>query len=258
MGRQKNLIPRPCDNLECDQTVLNTRICKRCSSRKLRHGNFNFIPRPRKHFFNQDLLKTETKETSWFLGWCASDGYVSEKKKYVKVEICDKEILENFARIFDYKEEIKVLKPRAGRNNRKQSYQLQLCSKILTEDIVRLGIKQKKSKTIEMPIISDEFFNHFLRGLIEGDGSIWYQKRCLKSLYICLNSASLLFLEQLSDRINLKSNIRRMKPGLYRLNYCGESARELASRIYQDSEGIRLERKYQKYQEHLSYLNNVQ
>jgi hypothetical protein len=142
----------------------------------------------------------------------------------------------------NYEGEVK--QPKLRISSKKQSYLLQFCNKKMTSDFVSIGIKQNKSKTIEIPKINDKFFYHFLRGVIEGDGSIIRDE---KRLFVFLNSASKIFLEQIANKINLTYKIREMKSGLYRLVYWNPHSEELCRRIYEDSEGIRLTRKYNKY-----------
>jgi hypothetical protein len=42
----------------------------------------------------------------------------------------------------------------------------------LVKDLMEIGLTPRKSLTIQLPTIPDEYFYHFTRGYIEGDGWI--------------------------------------------------------------------------------------
>ncbi len=248
---------KPCSNPECTTLVWKGKYCGKCYLRLHRHGDVNKVLSKRKLQYNEKFVATQTKESCWFIGWMASDGYIDEKNNRIRLEICDKEILEIISKLIEYNGTIKETKMREC--HKKQPYRLQLGAKELVEDFVKIGIHQNKSKTLEMPTINPEFFYHFLRGVIEGDGSIVRIKDRTDRLFVFLNSASLKFLEQIANMVDLPHKIRELKPGVYRLVYWDNKAKELCERLYKDSEGIRLTRKYLKYKnEDEKILENVE
>ena len=64
--------------------------------------------------------------------------------------------------------------------NKGKYYQLSLRSKIICEDLKKLGCLQKKSKILVFPTESQvpkNLIHHFIRGYFDGDGSVWEGKR---------------------------------------------------------------------------------
>jgi hypothetical protein len=113
----------------------------------------------------------------------------------------------------------------------------------MCQDFVDFGIRQRKSLTVKMPKIDDKYFYHFLRGVIEGDGSIIYHKN---RLIVTINSGSLEFLQAINNIVGINSSIFKTN-AIYRIAYTGKYAKTLCELIYKDSEGLRLKRKYDKY-----------
>lgn len=261
-GRWDNYVKtqKPCSNETCDSLVWKGKYCAKCRTRKSRHGNVNTILTKRQLEYNENFLKENSPQSTYFIGWVATDGYIDQTNNRVTLNICDKEILDNFKTILGYSGEIKVSNKR--KEHHKQAYRLTLSNKELVKDFVNLGIKQRKSRTIELPKINDVNFYHFLRGAIEGDGSIIVSKsEKSPRLFVFLNSGSLKFLEQIKERVNLGNNkiltltYKTAHEPIYRLVWSGKYAEELCERLYKDSDNLRLDRKYQKYLEYKTLRN---
>lgn len=57
--------------------------------------------------------------------------------------------------------------------------------------MLNLGIGPRKSKTIRLPILSNKYFSHFLRGYFDGDGCVnicTYRRKNRKNLSTILSS----------------------------------------------------------------------
>lgn len=211
--------------------------------------------------YNENILKENSPQSTYFMGWVTTDGYIDQINNRVTLNICDKEVLDNFKTILGYSGEIKISNKRKAHH--KQAYRLTLTNKELVKDFVNLGIRQKKSRTIELPEIDNQNFYHFLRGVIEGDGSVVVSKyldkrrnQITNKLFVYLNSGSLKFLEQIKERVNLGNNkiltltYKTAHEPIYRLVWSGKYAEQLCSLLYENSENLRLDRKYQKYLEY--------
>lgn len=104
--------------------------------------------------------------------------------------------------------------------------------------------------------------NHFFRGLLDGDGCITISNsnKKYKQTAIYFSSSAeqnWVFLTNVLDKINVKYKIRVIKDirGQSSQLYINESLSiyNFCEFIYKDSDGIRLERKYNKYLEFLEY-----
>lgn len=110
---------------------------------------------------------------AYVLGFLFADGNISHTKRntwFWSLQITDKEILFtmrekiNSSHKISYKKKIE---------NNKQLYRLQIGSKEMCSDLIKLGLTPKKSKTMLFPKIPDKYFSDFLRGYFDGDGGIW-------------------------------------------------------------------------------------
>ena len=128
-------------------------------------------------------------------------------------------------------------------------------------DLLKLGITPQKSLTLQFPKnIPDEYLSHFIRGEFDGDGSFYIQKsNKKKNRYL---NASVIgnvdFLTILKNKLknnNIESSglyrVSNNKPNysnrIYDLRYFSKQAIKLGDFMYQGSENLRLERKYNIY-----------
>jgi hypothetical protein len=104
--------------------------------------------------------------------------------------------------------------------------------------------------------------SHFLRGFFDGDGCITISNSGNKYKQIAIYFSSTTtqdwtFITNILDSIKVKYKIRHNTDNLGKSSQVcindSESIYNLCEFIYKDSDGIRLERKYEKYQEFLDY-----
>lgn len=145
---------------------------------------------------------------------------------------------------------------------------IQIQNQDLVEWFLNKGCVQRKSRIIELPEIPDEYFFDFLRGFIDGDGSVSLTHRIYKNgfeaeyLRIRITTGSENFAKQLAEKIrNLKIAVsltkREFKPsenflavrgGLkYIIDINSNNAIKLANLIYHDAfrKDLCLKRKYE-------------
>ena len=131
-----------------------------------------------------------------------------------------------------------------------------------------------KSLIVKMPVILDEYFPHFIRGLFDGDGCItiaFKNKKRVTALKAYIVSASKNFIKDISNKfhsINIKNNIytisgkNRTAFGItkdyndcYRIVFNGKNAIKFFNLIYNNDNNLHLERKYQTYLEYTNIRN---
>ena len=109
---------------------------------------------------------------AYVLGFIAADGALIKNKRgacFLEIQSTDKEIVYKIRSVFKSNLAIGEYQPKHENHNRR--YRLQIGSKEIFSDLLKLGIKPKKSKTIKLPDVPDKYFSHFLRGYFDGDGS---------------------------------------------------------------------------------------
>jgi len=105
-------------------------------------------------------------------------------------------------------------------------------------DLLRLGLKPKKSSDIEFPEVPKVYMRHFIRGCWDGDGSVYSEKRRKGYLIASYYSGSLKFIEGLLDefeRVGLskrKIYEKKGKSSSYYFKYTGSNCIKLYHYLY--------------------------
>lgn len=116
----------------------------------------------------------------------------------------------------------------------------------LVRVLAAYGIGPRKSLTVKFPEIPSNVLHHFVRGLIDGDGSVMHDKRGRNSLVLTICSGALDFLNGMKAAVPFKCGRPSRGTGVWRIAWWGKSARGLRDWIYRESSGVRLERKYRR------------
>ena len=132
---------------------------------------------------------------------------------------------------------------------------LRIGSHDIYNDLLRIGITPRKSKTITLPNVPSKSIVYFFRGYLDGDGCInLYHKK--KRLSVIFTSGSKLYLEQLSKIISFVLGIKIhtvfRNSRAFQIKYSTKEAIQLLRYIYSDvGNGLYLERKYKIFLEFL-------
>jgi hypothetical protein len=193
----------------------------------------------------------DTPGKAYVLGYWAADGcMIGKNNKTYEVSITsnDKEHLYLLRDIF--KSDRTLTLNGAGFKN----WKLCISNKNLYKGLSRLGFTDRKSLSLQYPEwLSPKLDSHFIRGFFDGDGCISVGTH--NSIVLCLANGSPPFLEAVDNRIPIKSTgvkRQRKEVNTFVLNLSGDRARAFLYYIYQDSEGLRLKRKYDRYQDYLN------
>jgi len=121
-------------------------------------------PGYRKHHLNESFFKSWTNEMAWVLGFIVTDGCINPTQSFA---ISQKDIipLERIKLLLEYTGDIK-------KYGNSSTYMLSINSKLLKDDLTKLGLTEKKSLTINFPNCPAEYLPHFVRGVIDGDGHV--------------------------------------------------------------------------------------
>jgi hypothetical protein len=208
------------------------------------------IIRKSKYRVNHDFFKKWSPNMAYVLGWFFSDGNVSSKENQINIHINRKDyaILEKIKAILSSN------RPIGAYSN--SSY-LRINSKMLTNDLIRLGCWPRKSLTLKFPCINDELLPHFIRGYFDGDGSITFNKPNVIKIYF-LGTKN--FLEEMQRRLNkvLGLSIRPLYEhhNIWLCRYYGDDARKLCIWMYLNAQDLYLERKKERFDRHMMVREN--
>jgi Mor family transcriptional regulator len=195
-------------------------------------------------FFN----KIDTPEKAYTLGWFYSDGCVDlSGKMRIQLQIEDKYILEQIAKIMEHDGIIKDVPPPKKFPDRKWQTCLTINRKELCDKLIELGCLPNKSLILKFPTadqVPDYLLSSFIRGFYDGDGGISSYTTSLTSTDIFLKDLALILKNKLG--IDGQLYYRHADKNTATLMFSKkESSKKFLQWIYTDST-IHLTRKYEK------------
>lgn len=134
------------------------------------------------HFFFQHGIHDE--RTAYILGIFLTDGSIGTSNhgsKYVRLQMTDKDIVEDVYKALNIKTKLQYS---ISRN----AYSFSIASPYLHHDLTSLGCVENKTQVINYPFIPKELDKHLIRGIIDGDGSWWITKEGICLMAICGNN----------------------------------------------------------------------
>lgn len=222
----------------------------------------------RKYKFNENYFKeVNTPNKAYFLGLLYADGSMSNKKSScaIKLKEEDKHILEEF------KNDIGIDKPLYYRKSElvkgtkyigKAQYKLELCSEELTKDLKKLGVVPNKGDSIRFPkedVVPKKYIKDFIRGWFDGDGCIYTsQNRIMLNLVsneLFLKSFSEFLTKELNINTKYKKDKRSNSWYLFIMKI--KDVIKFCEYIYEDSNCIKLTRKYEKFKNYMKLKEEV-
>jgi DNA-binding transcriptional regulator WhiA len=212
----------------------------------------------RKFKFNTQYFRNiDCEEKAYWLGFISADGSISSNKKYghrmsIELSVVDEHHLEKLSSHINFPGKIRRRhKTSFGKN--KEFCCLNVSSKTMVLDLIGLGVTPNKSLSLSMPNIPIDLYKHFIRGVVDGDGSIGFNNRNGAILSIC--SGSLQFLISIKHIFDTYSGFaggglyKSLNSNLNTLSYGGNnSAFKIIEWLYKDAV-VYLDRKYTRYLE---------
>lgn len=158
---------------------------------------------PIQKIFNKKFFKVWSPEMAYILDFLFADGNIIKTKRntyFVGWYSGDHDLLTAMAQSMGSNHKIALRKAKMG-----SVYALQIGSKELFSDLVRLGLTPNKSRRMQLPKIPKKYVGDFIRGYFDGDGNVWsglvHKKRKTPTLVlnVAFTSASRDFLKKLSN-----------------------------------------------------------
>ena len=226
--------------------------------RRLRQ--FGIRARPRGPLYQSKTLNGFIRwspNLAYAVGLIATDGNLSGDGRHLSLTSIDRDLLETLRTCLHLGAAIRP--HRGGHGSR--GLRVQWGDRYFYEWLVGIGLTPAKSLTLRPLAVPDSVFADFLRGCIDGDGSVvvyadWYhtdknERYVYERLYVTLVSGSWRFLDWIRSTvhrlISLKGSIsaRRAegKNPLWTLRYAKGESLELLRRIYYSPTVPRLTRK---------------
>lgn len=126
--------------------------------------------------------KIDTPNKAYILGFLCADGSNNRDKNTVSMtlEEGDFDILEKIRKEIKSERELDFLDYSNKHNfgyTYKNQYRLLLFSSHICDSLIAHGVVPNKSLILEFPEIEKELLHHFIRGVFDGDGSVYQGKR---------------------------------------------------------------------------------
>lgn len=237
-------------------------VSKRAITRVLREFNIN-TKRKNRYTLNENYFnQVDTEAKAYILGFIYADGFVgSDKYNNVVISSIDKEILEKIKYEMNFSGEIRTGN-KGGFENSKIGYVLNFSSKILTDDLRKIGLYPNKSLTVEyVPRLREDLVRHFIRGYFDGDGSIMLshntayhtvagvRKKYTYPTFMFDLLGTELMLNEIKRIMNLKSHslLNTKTQEIKRLACRSKGEAEKIFKYLYNNSTIYMERKYQKW-----------
>ena len=205
-----------------------------------------------RHVRAERAMKTITwnNKLAYAVGLLTADGNLSPDGRHMAFVSKDRDLANSFRECLNLRNKISL--KASGYNKEKKYCVIQFGNIKFYNFLTDIGLKPNKSKTIKSLLIPTAYFADFLRGLIDGDGTIDYfmhpeSKR--KQFRIRIASGSISFLEwlrkMLTMLLNTKGSIKNVTRA-YQLCYYKGDSRRIANFMYYTKDVVSLRRKYEK------------
>lgn len=110
------------------------------------------------------------------MGLLYTDGNINKEKNKITLSLADKDVIEKLYPLFSDIEKRKIYIFNDKNENHSQMYTIINTNKDAINELLNLGITEHKSLTIEFPnIIQQDNLLSFIRGVFDGDGSVYTQ-----------------------------------------------------------------------------------
>ncbi len=197
---------------------------------------------------NENYFKIWSNEMAYVLGFILADGCIIEGtyKGYsgalkFGVNKRDIDILEKIREKLSSQHRISF--------STNDAVHLTITSQIIVNDLKNLGIIYRKSLHENVPNVPEKYIKDFIRGIVDGDGSISFDKRSHPTLSVCGGKRTISFIQNhFINKFNIYSKIGKIKKNeksqyLFSIGYRSNSAKTLIDYLYTNST-LYLERKF--------------
>lgn len=200
-------------------------------------------------FDNTVFDKIDTEEKAYWLGFLYADGNVSSTINNVEISLSARDIdhLKKFNIFIKNKADVKIQTSKCN-NKEYLRCRLTITSKYFKNQLIKLGCIPNKSLVLKFPsnkIINKKLVNHFIRGYVDGDGSITFTKSGRLSLSIIGTYEFLSSIREIYPQFSDLKKDKRWKNNTYYIICHTNKADEVLTSLYKNAT-IYLQRKYNR------------
>jgi len=200
---------------------------------------------------NENYFKRWSSNMAYMLGFILADGCIiegtyrgySDSLKF-GVQKRDVDILEKIKKELSSSHKISLCK---------NADHFSITNQVIVNDLKKLGITYRKSLKENIPNVPQKYVRDFIRGIVDGDGSISFDKRNYPTLSVCGGKKTITFIQNhFLSKLGIYSKIGKRKKiqFIFYIGYRANSAKDIINYLYNDS-NLYLERKHNLYQKSL-------
>lgn len=213
------------------------------------------VPRSKLKCCSLDLnffKKIDSHEKAYWLGVIVSDGTIQKDGYKVSLTSKNIDLIRKFKKAIKSSHKITPINSFDKRTKKTYSrFIIQIGSKDLVSDIIKLGITNKKSYTCEFPKIEEKYYLSFLRGLFDGDGSLTVKSKENYRMSFTATREIINFIQIfLKEKHNIEPHpiyVTSTNMNVCRTHYFSDT-KKILSLLYENSnKNSRLNRKYKLY-----------
>lgn len=196
-----------------------------------------------------------TPELAYVIGLLATDGNLSKDGRHIIMRSCDIQLLKTFKKCLNLSNRIEETFYNGW--GKRRAYRIQFGNVQLYRWLLKIGLTPRKTYTIGKLEIPDKYFADFIRGHLDGDGSIWTYKDYWNTfknpkyiytrLWIRFISASRIHIEWIRENIyrllSIKGHLGERKPwrndqttSLWEVKFAKQDSIKLLSWLYYNSD----------------------
>ncbi len=202
---------------------------------------------------NENFFSSWSPEMAYVLGLIITDGCIS-KTSVISLSMNDKELLEKVKKVMGSAHNITPSKHQKG------LYYYHFAREKLVKDLEKLCVVPRKSLIVKFPGVPEAYLPNFIRGVFDGDGSVFYDKRRpqfpLRSKFVSGSKDFIIGLQKSLELLGMPKRTiyaQRTKNGWsYMFIYDHRNSIKLFNILYKSAEnGLFLDRKYKRFLEGL-------
>ncbi len=213
---------------------------------------------------------------AYAVGLLATDGNLSKDGRHIILRSSDIEQIQTFKKCLDLHNIIGASKSTAF-PNRKICYRLQFSDVQFYKWLLKIGLFPAKTYTLGRINVPNIFFRDFLRGHLDGDGSITtyndsyntykhpdYQYFRMFLRFISVSKKHIFWLRKTINKLTkLKGDLSELRPigrqkvSMWQLKFMKKESMKLIPWLYYTKNIPALKRKRQKAEEALDKINNI-
>lgn len=220
----------------------------------------------RKYNINSRYFQNiDSSDKCYWIGFFLADGTIVNNNISLSLKKEDKNHIYKFRNSIGSNHPIKLIKDNRQKKDgtTQDTYKINFSNFLMREDLNNLGIVQNKTFKESMPVgIQEQYERDFWRGMIDGDGCLFYFKQYnIKRLgiYLCGSKQICECFKQYCSKIlnkNVKSSVRKISyTNLFKIEFRGQhDVKILVENLYMNS-NLYLDRKYNLFKEFMQHEN---